>query len=80
MHLTLDIALAAVCSMRCTQRYAIDKPNSDRDLCSPGDAEHARVNADRHVYVVLGALVDIVDQLSGNISAWHTDDAVSLYL
>ena len=43
---------------------------------NPSDAEHARVNADCHVYVVLGALVDTVDELPGNVLARRSDDAI----
>ena len=44
---------------------------------TPGDEEHALVNAESRVYEVLGALVNIVDELPSNIPAWCTDDAVS---
>ena len=54
-----------------------DKPSDDGDLRSPGDAECARGNADRRVYAVLCTLVDMVDELPGNVPVRHTDDAVS---
>ena len=72
-----DIALSAVCSASRTRHCATDKPSGDRDLHNPGDAERARANADCCVYAVLGALVNIVDELPGNIPVRCTDDAVS---
>ena len=72
-----EIAIDAVCSASRTHHCVTNKPKGDGDLHNPGDAEHARVNVDHHVYAVLGALVDIVDELPGNVPVECTDDVVS---
>ena len=54
-----------------------NKPSGDGDRRNLGDAECALVNADHCVYMVLGALIDTVDELPGNVLAQCMDDAVS---
>ena len=77
MRPTPNIALSAYFFASCARHCVTKTPNSDIDLRSPRDVEHARIDVHHCMKAELGALAKIVDKLLGRCPVLHTYDAVS---